>query len=205
MEQEPLPKDSAQGHRSAPIVIALLQNISNKTLDAKTLTEDQRIQCVRHLMHQGENTVYEMSLIFQVSERTIKRDRKKIREGTELMSLIINEGDLAQDLIEESEVACVRLKKSGRWKEAMEIKFKLIDVLQSMGILKKIAQSLNVRGQLNLLEVLNIEAQMRDQSTESPDQGDDHAEGNGAELPGPGGTVFGNGAPSGPRLGELPK
>lgn len=164
------------GQNVSAIAIATLMQIQNKTLDPTTLTEDRRLICTRHLLHEGKYTYYEIAQILQVSERTIGRYKKKLREGQELACLIIDEGSLAQDLIEDAELCSARLRKAGKWKEAFEVKIKLVESLQTMGIVKEVPKKLNLKGQIDLLDVLELNRQMRE---ESPDNGEENNESNG--------------------------
>lgn len=171
--ETPTPKELSTGQKVSAMAIAMLSNIQNQTLDPDTLSEDQRIICTRHLLHEGKYTHYEIANVLGVCERTIARYKKKIRRGTEMAALVIDEAEFAQDLIEDAHLCSAKLRKAGKYKDAFEVVTKLLDALQSMGIVKKVAEKLNLKGQLSLLEVLEVDRRSR----ESQDTGDESGSG----------------------------
>jgi len=64
-------------------VIALINDIKNKTIDPKSLNIYTRRECVNYLMLSGLSSV-EMAHLFNVDERTIRRDKKEIRSANAL-------------------------------------------------------------------------------------------------------------------------
>ena len=157
--------------RVSPLGVAMLMKIQSGELDPTTLGREKRLLCVRVLMHQGEMTRFEMSQLLKVDEKTIQRDRKEIRRGGELAALVMDESEIAQDIMDDAEYCAARLRAQKKYKEAFEVKVKCLETLQSMGIVKKVAEKLNVKGQLNLLEVLELDRQFREQG--SPGDGEE--------------------------------
>lgn len=172
METPQADPQEEQRHKASSIAIATLHDLHNKKIELSELTEDRRIICTRHLLHEGNYTLYEIGTILGVCERTIARYKKKIREGQELAALVIDEAQFAYDLMDDAELCCARLKKARKYKDAFEVKIKLLEKLQSMGMIKKVAEKFNLKGSLDLLHVLELEAQTRDD--ESPDYGEEN-------------------------------
>ena len=167
---------------SSALAIAMLKEIEAKTLDPALLTQEKRLICLQFLVHEGKYTVYEMSQILAVSDRTIYTDKKKLREGNDLSNLILDEASLAQDYIEDAGIVCAKLKKVGKWKDAFEVRDKCLDRLQSMGFIKKVPKEINLKGKLSLMEVLDLE---HDEPAESGSGGFEDAGATGGRMEAP--------------------
>lgn len=137
----------------ALFAIAYLEKIQKKEIEASSLNMDQRMMCVEYLMHQGTMTTFEMAQILGVDRKTITRDRKKIREGNEISTLIFDEAHYAMDIIEHAELCVTRLLKEKKYKDAWVVKKECLETLQSMGFVKKVQPDLNIKGQISLKEV----------------------------------------------------
>lgn len=164
-----------------PLGIAMLAQIQAGSLDPKTLTKDKRQLCVRFLMHEGKYSSYEMATILDVDRSTIMRDRKEIRNENALAQLVIDEADIAIEMIEAAEFAATKLIGQKKYKDAWTVRKECLEKLQSMGYVKKVEEKLNIKGKLDLLSVLNA---AREMDPESPDNGEElllngHSNGNG--------------------------
>ena len=173
------------GTQVAVLAIDLLSKIQSKTILASSLTIAQRQACVRHLWQDGTVTDYDMARILEVAERTIRGDKKKLREGHQLSDLVIDEGDIAQDLIHEANVACAKLRKAGKWDKAFDVRDKCIERLQSMGFIKKVAKDINIKGSLSILEVLDLEHELSSAESGSGGFEDTAATGGGERFESP--------------------
>lgn len=139
--------------KAIPLAIAILNNIISGSIKAEEISQDHRQLCVRHMMHLGTYTIYEMTTLLKVSRATIIRDRKTIREGNETAQVAINEEQIADELLEAADYAIAKLNKQGKHKDAWTVRKECVEMMQSMGYIKKAAVNLNV----SLVDLLNME------------------------------------------------
>ena len=137
----------------SPRAILLLQRIKSGEIDAAQISEEQRRVCVEYFKHAGIYTNYEMADILKVSEKTILRDKKKITEANILEAFMIDEAEVAFETNEKADHYIARLVKNGRYEKAWTIHKERVELLQSMGFLKKVQPDLNIKGQISLKEV----------------------------------------------------
>lgn len=157
----------------SPLAVGFLQQIQLGALDPTTLKTEQRQLVVRFMMHAHSYTLYEMAEILKVNRNTIIRDKKQIRESNEMASLVIDEGQMAIEIIEAAEHAASKLTSQKKYKDAWTVRKECIETLQNMGYIKKVEQKLNIRGQIDILQILNAELQIRE--GDSPGKGDEDA------------------------------
>lgn len=127
-------------------VVDVIRAIQSKELAPEALSVDQRLACVGYLMCEGYSAA-ETAGILRVSDRTVMRDRARVRElgaveaGPSLLAEMVGR------LMLEAELTVQRLRKLGRDKEtpasarvdaergAWDVTRDLIGVLQRLGYL----------------------------------------------------------------------
>lgn len=187
MESPSAPKQTTANpqtpQKAIPLAYAMLQEIQAQRLDPKSLSDDKRRLCVRALLHQQSYTVYEIAELMGVHRMTITRDKKKIRDEDALGQLVIDESVIAQDMLDAAELHAARLTKAGKHKDAWTVRKECVELLQSLGYVKKVAQGISLKGTVSLLEVLEVD-RLTSESDESNgiDLGPDDAGGNDPKL-----------------------
>lgn len=134
--------------------IFYLERISKKELDPKRLTKHQRRLCVRYLLVEQKHTQSEIASILQVVDSVITNDKRKIMEQNVWLVDNIDERQVAIDLVIAANTATARLFRKGKEKEALEVKVKAIDALQSLGYLKR--APIEFQGRLTMEEILKL-------------------------------------------------
>ncbi len=139
-------------HEDEP-VLALINQIKEGQLQAKTLSAEDRRRCVEVLRGEGYSHA-EIAQILQVSERTIHRDIQQIRETHALAPDATFPERMIGELCQQAEVSIARLRRIAREKNtsameramaesfAWKVCRELFEKLQSVGYLPKVPQSL---------------------------------------------------------------
>lgn len=164
------PTTGAVSQRS---VVDLLQGLRQGTITGETLSPDDRRACVAYLMAEGYS-VADTAKICQTSDRTIARDRAKIREENAIKRDPSFEPQMVGRLFHDADVAIGRLRRLGRDKsasaavkveaerQAWTVFCDLIKILQSLGHLPIATQHVRADlthhvGELPDLKTLEIE------------------------------------------------
>ncbi len=134
--------------------IFFLKKISDKQLEPKQLTRHQRRLCVRYLLTERKHTQQEIASILGVVESVITNDKRKIMEQNVWMVDNIDERQVAVDLAITADVASARLFRKGKEKEAFDVMRQAVDVLQSLGYLKRTA--IEIKGEVSIQEILKL-------------------------------------------------
>lgn len=149
----------------SPRTLELLKQIQAGGLSPKSLASRERRHIVAVLTCDGYSAA-DTAQILQVSDRTIERDKKAIREGNALPHDPRLVEEIAGQLLSEAEVVVQRIRKAIRAKDAsvaskvdgehrcFQIRDRLTATLQSLGYLPTAAQK--------------VEASLTHQTTEIP-------------------------------------
>ncbi len=136
-----------------PRTLDTLKAIQSGAIDPTTLSPETRRRLVAYLISDGYSTV-DMAEVLKVSERTIERDRKAIRQTNALQPDPELPDQMAGRLTAEADLAIQRIRKAGRDKrtrpgekiqaerECFNIINEMIQRLQSLGHLPTAAQKL---------------------------------------------------------------
>ena len=138
----------------------LLKLISEQKLEPKQLTTHQRRICVRFLLQQGSYTQFEIAQILHIPEVYVYRDKKKIQEQNQWMLDDLDERRIAVDIIQTAERSIARLSKASKQKEAWTVAREMVEVLQTLGYLKR--APIEFKGQVTLEEILKLAAGHKD-------------------------------------------
>lgn len=160
-----------------PLAVALLNNIQSGEIDPKELSTEKKILCAQFMIQLQSYTVVEMANILQVDRTTIYNYKKKMYQEDALSQLVIDESVIALEMIETAQHVSAKLMSEKKYKDSWTVKRECIDMLQSLGYVKRVEQKLNVRGSIDLLAILNVEYDLREK--ESPDNGDENDGSNG--------------------------
>lgn len=138
-----------RGKRPDRGVLLLLQALQSGKISPKGLRSREKRQVVQHLLLDGHSLV-ETAHILKISERTVARMRKAIREENALQLDADLTGEVAGNLLHQLEAAATRLRRvqreaqaDGSTKiEAERLAWKMtqdfIHTLQSMGFLRSV-------------------------------------------------------------------
>lgn len=110
--------------------------------------------CIRFLLQEKKHTPYEIASILKTSDSTVYRTRDLIQKQNMWMLDEIDERKFALEIIQTAIAASARLFRQGKNREAWTVEKEAIDVLQSLGFLKK--QPLEFKGSLTLQEILKL-------------------------------------------------
>lgn len=131
----------------------ILQSIKDGTTDPALLSSDQRKLIVPVLVAEGQSTA-EIAHLLKVSDRTIERDKKTIREENALSLDPEFAGVMAGRLVSEAQICIQRMRKFQRdsncptaakieaEKGCFQVLNNLAERLQSMGYLPTAARKL---------------------------------------------------------------
>ena len=138
---------NSQAHNeSEPRSLQLLQQIRDGAISPKSLKAEQRLPLVSLLINEGQSTP-EIAQILDVSDRTIERDRKTLREKAALESSHALLGETAGQLASQVELSVQRILQIARdktvpasvrveaYRSCVEIRCRSIERLQSLGLL----------------------------------------------------------------------
>ncbi len=154
--------------------IALLQKIKNGQFEANSIEKAERMLLVPFLMAEGQTTA-EIAHLLKVSDRTIERDKKALREEIAITKNPKLVEQMVGRLMYETELSIQVLRKVQKDKDASpadkieaerasnQIRYQLFKMMQSLGYLptaaQKIEADLTHRAASSLtLEEIQIEA-----------------------------------------------
>lgn len=138
-------------------VLSVIRQIKARTMRGKELAPEDRQACVLHLGVEGLS-IPEIAEFLGVHERTIKRDRRAMREANTIVHDPAMAGQMAGQLVQEAEVAVARIRRAVRDKDTpvgvkveaerhcFSICNEMIGRLQSLGFLPTATQ--NIRADL---------------------------------------------------------
>lgn len=133
--------------------LALLQKIKDGQFEANSIEKAERKLLVRFLMAEGKSTA-EIAHILKVSDRTIERDKKALREEIAITKNPKLVEQMVGMLVYESELSIQRLRKVQRDKDASpadkieaertsnQNRYQLFKMMQSLGYLPTAAQKI---------------------------------------------------------------
>lgn len=136
---------------SAPYILALLKD---GKIEPKKINAHQRRVCVRFLLQKKKYTQVEIAEILHVPPVYVYRDKIKIQEQNSWMLDELDERKIAFDIIQTAEFASAALFRNGKPKEAFDVEAKAVDILQTLGYLKRTA--IEFKGQIELQEILKL-------------------------------------------------
>lgn len=116
-EPQRLSAGSDSGGGGVAGVIELIREIKAGGLSPSSISVDDRVACVAYLSGEGFS-VPEIAQILRVSDRTVMRDRARVREQTALESTPELLPQIAGRLVAEAEASIQRLRRIGRDKES---------------------------------------------------------------------------------------
>jgi len=132
---------------------ALLQKIKNGQFEANSIEKAERMLLVPFLMAEGKSTA-EIAHLLKVSDRTIERDKKALREEIAITKNPKLVEQMVGMLVYESELSVQRLRKVQRDKDASpadkieaertsnQNRYQLFKMMQSLGYLPTAAQKI---------------------------------------------------------------
>lgn len=133
--------------------ISIIRDIQNGTLAAQSLSSKSRRACIEHLRAEGYGAS-EISEIFKVSVRTVRRDLAQIREDHAVTTEPKFVARTVGALVHESEISIARLRRVARDREcphatkveaerlAWVVTRETVETLQSLGYLPTAAQQI---------------------------------------------------------------
>ncbi len=131
--------------------LALLQKIKDGQFEANSIEKAERKLLVRFLMAEGKSTA-EIAHLLKVSDRTIERDKKTLREEIAITKDPKLVEQMVGMLVYESQLSVQRLRKVQRDKDASaadkieaertnnQNRYQLLKMMQSLGYLPTAAQ-----------------------------------------------------------------
>ncbi len=154
--------------------LVLLEEIKDGTVDPKSIRPVDRRQLVAFLMGDGYSTP-EIARIFKVTDRTVERDKKEIREGNAIPPNPRLVEEMVGRLIGETDRCTQRIRKASKDREASQavkvdaehrchqILIEMVGALQRLGYLPTAAQKVDANlnhhlDQLPDLEAMRLEA-----------------------------------------------
>jgi len=111
-QEDPQPSDNTPGE-TGERTVSLLQKIQAGTVDPKCIRPAERHLIVSYLMADGYSTA-DMAQILKVSDRSIERDKKAIRETNALAASPELVEQMVGRLYREAELSIQRIRKATR-------------------------------------------------------------------------------------------
>jgi hypothetical protein len=152
------PNSENNGHKSSEKddglqTLALLQKIKDGRFEANSIKKAERKLLVRFLMAEGKSTA-EIAHLLKVSDRTIERDKKVLREEIAITKNPNLVEQMAGTLMYETDLSIQRLRKIQQDKEASpaekieaeragnQIRYQFFKMMQSLGYLPTAPQKI---------------------------------------------------------------
>ena len=145
-------------HKPLADAVFLLKKLQQGTMPKEELTVRQRYICAAYLMAEEKYTHQEIADMLGVHRVTIHKYSQKMHRNASFMLDSLDERSIATMLIQKAQTASARLFRKGRETDALDIQFRLVDKLQSLGFLKK--KPLEIEGKVSfkaLMEIVNSE------------------------------------------------
>ena len=148
--------------------LALLQKIKDGQFEANSIEKAERKLLVRFLMAEGKSTA-EIAHLLKVSDRTIERDKKALREEIAITKNPKLVEQMAGILVYETDLSIQVLRKIHRDKDASpadkieaertgnQIRYQLFKMMQSLGYLPTAAQKIEADLTHRAASSLNLE------------------------------------------------
>ena len=132
--------------------IFFLKQLHSKNLDPLKLTRHQRKICVRHLLREHKYSQQEIGQIVGCSRENVSQIKSRILEQDSWMLSAVDERKEAVEIMQKAEACFTHLMKQGKYKDAWNVAREKIEVLQSLGYVKR--TPVEIGGQITLLEIL---------------------------------------------------
>lgn len=141
--------------------LSLIRDIKNGLVNTKNLSADDRRACVAHLTGEGASLA-EIAEILQISERTVARDRRSIRESNAVEKSPSFTKEVIGRILLEADNVIARLRRATRDKETAasakvdaelgvwSVTREFSQLLQSLGYLPSSPQEMNARLSLQI-------------------------------------------------------
>ena len=127
--------------------VNIVEEIQSKAFNPRNLRRQERMQVVAFLRDEGKSG-YEIARFLGFCDKTIWNDIRDIKRNAAHLVSEISIDRVAGDLIREAGILINKAKVAKDYKLCWQIKCELIDKLQSMGYVLKIAEKLNVSGKV---------------------------------------------------------
>lgn len=160
-----------------PFAIEMLSKIQSGHLDPTTLTQSHRRLCLRVMLHQHTFTTQEMADILAVDRTTIWKDKKFLYGQSSMAQLMIDEVEIARDMMEHAEFAASRLDLQKKYKDAWTVRKECIEKLQTLGYVKEVAKKID----LTFFDVLELVCNQRESENDGETSGNGFQRIDGAE------------------------
>lgn len=134
----------------------MLGQISRKLLDPKDLTAHQKRICTRFLLQDRKHTQHEIASILKVDDSWVSRAKIRIQNEGAWVLDFIDERRIATEIIQTADVATARLFRAGKDKEAWTVRKEAVEVLQTLGYVKKKPVEVDLKGLRTLQEILQL-------------------------------------------------
>lgn len=127
--------------------IEIIEKIQLKQFNPHNLHKKDRLQLVAFLRNEGKSQ-YEIARFLGFNDKTIWRDCKAIQKNAAQLVKEITIEKVAGDLIREANILIDKAKKKQDFDLAWKIKCDLIEKLQSMGFVHKVAEKVKHGGEI---------------------------------------------------------
>lgn len=134
--------------------VFILKLLSNGKMEKKSLTSRQRYICAVYLMYEQKYTHQEIANILGLHRVTVHQYSQRMHRDEAFSLDTLTARMVAISAIQKAEVASARLFRKGEEKDAVELYFKLIDKLQSLGFLPK--KPLEIEGKMSFVKLMEI-------------------------------------------------
>jgi DNA-binding CsgD family transcriptional regulator len=160
--------DGGRGRGSEGRTVALLRDIQSGAAGAQTISIDDRRQIVAYLVADGYSNA-EIAQMLKVSDRSIERDKRAIREGNALPKDPRLVSQLAGRLVSEAELSVQRIRRTSRDKvtppavkvdaehRCFQILSDLVQRLQGLGYLPSATQRIEAELLHHVDEIPSLE------------------------------------------------
>ena len=134
--------------------LLLLSRLAQKTINPKQLTSHQRKICIRWLLSDKKHTTVEIGAILGVTQGYVSQIKRQIMNQNAWMLDDLDERKWAIELVQSAMTASARLFRQGKNREAFQVEKEAIEVLQSLGFLKR--KPIQIDANLTLQEILKL-------------------------------------------------
>lgn len=131
----------------------IIKKIQDGSLHPKSITDQQRRICVRFLLHVKDYEQNDVAGLLKISPSTVTRDKKKLVQEDAWILSEMDDRTLAVQMIQTADKAAARLFRKGREREAWTVLRECVELLQSLGHVKK--QATEIKGDFSFVSFLN--------------------------------------------------
>lgn len=148
----------------------ILDGLANKTIDPMSLSSFQRKNCIKYFL--SEKPRYKQSqigAILKISKQAVWRYRKQIiRENIPLVKQL-DAYAVGADLFVEQEALIAELRAEGKWKQAAEVREKLINMLMELNVIPRAPKRIEaeVNGDITFSEFVRLAHEARSSRDEN--------------------------------------